>query len=130
MSRKFSFCRPTQRANMINALESLRQTLGTDFVQYMRRPRGTLGRMIKIVAAANNISPSALSTVFHGVDNSDWRSNGTTERSNDIEAFRNALLTGDHDFAGVTDQVFGKVGAGKSVDESASFLEAGLLKLL
>lgn len=130
MSRKFSFSRPTQRANMINALGNLRQTLGTDFAQYMRRPRGTLGKMIKIVAAANNIAPSALATVFHGVDNGDWRSNGTTERSNDIESFRSALLAGDHDFSGVADQVFGKVGAGRSVDESASFLEAGLLKLL
>lgn len=130
MSRKFSFSRPTQRANMIKALESLRETLGEDFTQYMRRPRGTLARMIKIVAAANNIAPSALATVFHGEDRGDWRRNGTTERSNDIEAFRNALLTGDHDFSGVADQVFGKVGSGKSVDESASFIQSGLLKLL
>lgn len=129
MSRKFSFSRPTQRANMINALESLRETLGEDFTQYMRRPRGTLAQMIKIVAAANNIAPSALATVFHGVDNN-WRSNGTTERSNDIDAFSQALLSGDHDLAGVADQVFGKVGSGKSVDESASFIQSGLLKLL
>ena len=130
MSRKFSFSRSTQRANMIKALHSLPETLGDDFAQYMRRPRGTLARMIKIVAAANNIAPSALSTVFHGVDNGDWRSNGTNERSNDIETFRDALLTGDLDFAGVADRVFGKVGSGRSVDESASFIQSGLLKLL